>query len=108
VGSDGKLAAKYNSAIIRKLEKQAGLTDILQKHEALIEEFSEHPLVAGKRVALLPDGNSAFAAMFRAISNARDHINLETFIFPDGRITSANHFDIYMGAKRFDQPNNSS
>lgn len=42
--------------------------------------------MAGNKVVLLPDGESTFAAMFRAIANARDHINMETFVFDDVRI----------------------
>jgi cardiolipin synthase len=38
------------------------------------------PLVTGNRVTLLQDGPGTYAAMFEAIANARDHINLESYI----------------------------
>lgn len=48
-----------------------------------METASGKPLVKGNRVELLVDGPATFAAMFRAIENARDHVNMETFIFED-------------------------
>ena len=39
------------------------------------------PLVAGNRVELLQDGPGTYAAMFEAIDGARDHVNLESYIF---------------------------
>ena len=38
------------------------------------------PLVTGNRVDLLQDGPGTYAAMFEAIDQARDHINLESYI----------------------------
>ena len=46
---------------------------------ALVAGLGE-PLVAGNRVTLLQDGPGTYAAMFEAIANARDHINLESYI----------------------------
>lgn len=86
VGPHGKLSRKQRAAIVAKLKKQAGPTDILQKHVALVEDLSGAPLTAGNKVVLLPNGDATFAAMFRAIANARDHINMETFVFDDDRI----------------------
>ncbi len=39
------------------------------------------PMVTGNRVDLLQDGPGTYAAMFEAISGARHHINLESYIF---------------------------
>jgi len=41
------------------------------------------PLTSGNKVTLLVDGPATYAAMFKAMENARDHINLETFIIDD-------------------------
>ena len=46
---------------------------------ALVAGLSE-PLVAGNRVDLLQDGPGTYAAMFEAIDDARDHVNLESYI----------------------------
>ena len=46
---------------------------------ALVAGLSE-PLVTGNRVALLQDGPGTYAAMFEAIEQARDHVNLESYI----------------------------
>jgi cardiolipin synthase len=45
----------------------------------LVAGLSE-PLVTGNRIALLQDGPGTYAAMFDAIDNARDHVNLESYI----------------------------
>ncbi len=46
---------------------------------ALVAGLGE-PLVTGNRVDLLQDGPGTYAAMFAAIANARDHVNLESYI----------------------------
>ena len=46
---------------------------------ALVAGLGE-PLVTGNRVDLLQDGPGTYAAMFEAIDDARDHINLESYI----------------------------
>ena len=46
---------------------------------ALVAGLGE-PLVTGNRVILLQDGPGTYAAMFEAIDNASDHINLESYI----------------------------
>ena len=46
---------------------------------ALVAGLDE-PLVTGNRVDLLQDGPGTYAAMFEAIDNARDHVNLESYI----------------------------
>jgi len=46
---------------------------------ALVAGLGE-PLVTGNRVDLLQDGPGTYAAMFAAIDNARDHVNLESYI----------------------------
>ena len=44
------------------------------------------PLTKGNKVTLLADGQAAYAAMFKAMQSARDHINLETFIIDDDEV----------------------
>jgi cardiolipin synthase len=48
---------------------------------ALEEAATGSPLIAGNKVTLLYDGPQTMAGMIDAISAAKDHINLETYIF---------------------------
>lgn len=83
VTARGQLSPKRSREVIRKLEEEAGPTDILKKQIKLIEEISGTKLVSGNKATLLIDGPATYAAMFKAIRDARDSINLETFIFDD-------------------------
>ena len=86
VGPRGQLSPKMSAAVMERLKRQEGPTDILERQIALIESISGSPLVAGNKVTLLIDGPVTYAAMFKAIQNAKDHINLETFIFEDDEV----------------------
>ena len=57
--------------------------DSLARHLALEQEISGTPLSLGNQVVLLEDGPNTYAAMLSAIEAARDHINMETYIFED-------------------------
>jgi cardiolipin synthase len=48
---------------------------------ALEEAATGRPLIAGNKLTLLNDGPQTMKAMMAAIKNAKDHINLETYIF---------------------------
>ena len=67
-------------------EAAAGSPDILQRQLALQQALSDSPLVAGNQVSLLPTGLEAHKAMFDAMHQARDHINLEYFVFEDVQV----------------------
>ncbi len=53
----------------------------LKAQAALEEAATGVPLIAGNKVSLLFDGPQTLTAMIEAIDNAKDHINLETYIF---------------------------
>ena len=63
-------------AMIARLEKRVGRTEILQRHITIMKELSTLPLVEGDKALLLVDGPATYAAMEEAIQGARDHINL--------------------------------
>jgi cardiolipin synthase len=86
IGPHGQLSPKMSEAVMERLKKQAGLTDILDRHIALVQSIGGSPLVAGNKVTLLIDGPATYDAMFKAIRNAKDHINLETYIFEDDEV----------------------
>jgi len=79
----GLLSPQKSKALVERLQRSVDPTDILQRYVAVIESVSESPLTKGNKVTLLVDGPATYAAMFKAIQNAKDHINLETFIIED-------------------------
>ena len=83
VTAGGQLSPKQSREVIRNLAKEAGPTDILDRQIKQIETISGTKLVSGNKATLLIDGPATYAAMLKAIDEARDSINLETFIFDD-------------------------
>ena len=86
VSSKGLLSPQKSKAIMERLKKSVNPTDILERYTAVVESVTESPLTKGNKVTLLIDGPATYAAMFEAIRNAKDHINLETFIIEDDEI----------------------
>jgi len=83
VSSKGLVSPKKSKAIIARLQKSADPSDFLERHTAIVESVTESPLTKGNKLTLLTDGPATYAAMFKAIQNAKDHINLESYIFED-------------------------
>jgi cardiolipin synthase A/B len=71
------------AAVLEKLKREAPDADILTRHLAVEEAVTDAPLRPGNRVTLLRDGGQTFDAIWKAIGAARDHVNLEYFIFED-------------------------
>ena len=86
VSTKGLLSPQKSKAIMERLKRSVDPTDILERHTAVVESVTESPLTKGNKVTLLADGQAAYAAMFKAIQNAKDHINLETFIIEDDNV----------------------
>ncbi|PKO31834.1 MAG: cardiolipin synthase B [Betaproteobacteria bacterium HGW-Betaproteobacteria-7] len=82
----GQLSAPQSAAVVAGLKSRSGDIDILDKQIALEQAVVGSPLVLGNKVVLLHDGPATYGAMFAAIAAARDHINLETYIFEDDEI----------------------
>ena len=83
VSSKGLLSPQRSKAIMERLKLSVDPTDILERHNAVVESVTESPLTKGNKVTLKANGQAAYAAMFRSIQNAKDNINLETFIIED-------------------------
>jgi cardiolipin synthase len=83
VSSKGLLSPPQSKAIMERLKRSVASTDILERHTAVVESVTESPLMKGNKVTLLADGQAAYAAMFKVIQNAKDHINLESYIIED-------------------------
>jgi cardiolipin synthase A/B len=86
VSSKGLLSPQKSKAIMDRLKRSVNPTDILERYIAVVESVTESPLTGGNKVALLIDGDATYSAMFEAIGNAKNHINLETFILEDDEI----------------------
>lgn len=85
-GAHGPLTAKQSKEILTKLQKNGDDTNIFDKHLALEAEIVGSPLVVGNKVDLLVDGPTTYDAMLLAIQNAKNHINMETFIIENDEI----------------------
>jgi cardiolipin synthase len=81
--ASGRVSANKSAALLSELKRQSGDLDILDKQIALEQAISDSPLVLGNKATLLQDGGATYAAMFAAIEQAKDHINLETYIIED-------------------------
>lgn len=85
-GAHGPLTAKQSKAILVRLAKDGDDTNIFDKHLALESEIVGSPLLVGNKVELLVDGPATYDAMFAAIEQAKNHINMETFIIEDDEV----------------------
>jgi len=79
----GPVSAKRSATILAELKRRSGDLDILDKQLALEQAISDSPLTLGNKSTLLQDGSATYRAMFAAIAQARDHINLESYIIED-------------------------
>jgi cardiolipin synthase len=82
----GALSAERSEAILKEIAKQSGDSSMLVRHIRVEEALSRFPLTIGNQVTLLRDGPATYRSMNEAIRQAKDHINLETYIFRDDEI----------------------
>lgn len=84
--ASGALSKQKSAAILADLKRKSGDIDILEKQIALEQAIVGSPLIVGNKVTLLQDGATTYQAMFSAIRNARNHINLESYIIEDDEV----------------------
>ena len=85
-GAKGALSPRTSQAILANLSRRTDETGIFERHLALEEAIVGTPLVVSNKTTLYQDGEATYAAMFKAIAAARDHINIETYIIEDDEI----------------------
>ncbi|PXW91225.1 cardiolipin synthase [Nitrosomonas sp. Nm84] len=85
-GAHGPLTTQQSKAILARLKKDSADTPIFDRHLVLESEIVGSPLVMGNKVELLVDGPKTYDSMYSAIENAKDHINMETFLIEDDEI----------------------
>jgi cardiolipin synthase len=78
-GANGALSGSRAKALLAKRWSNGALD--LQAQAALEEAATGVPLIAGNKCTLLFDGPQTMAAMYQAITDAKNNINLETYIF---------------------------
>ncbi|MTV40917.1 cardiolipin synthase [Duganella radicis] len=78
-GPNGDLSDARTKALLAKRWSKGTLD--LQQQAALEEAATGVPLIAGNKCTLLFDGPQTMSEMLKAIAGARNHINLETYIF---------------------------
>lgn len=84
-GRRGPVSEDRSAAILERMEGNNGDSELLNKHLAYEQAVnSDSPLVLGNKLTLLQNGPATYEAMLAAIREARDHINLETYIFDGG------------------------
>jgi len=80
VGSRGELPPARAEAVLNRLQ-DTGDDNLLAHHLEFVRSLGGAPLSIGNATRLLIDGPAAHTAMFEAIAGARDHVNLQTYIF---------------------------
>jgi len=78
-GQRGRLNAAQREALLQRVGSQ-GSHALLQRHLAVMSASGEVNLHAGNDAQLLVDGPATFAAMFKAIEQARQTVLLESYI----------------------------
>lgn len=84
VNAQGPMRPRSGAAVLARRVKNA-LPDAITQ-AALEELVTSRPLIAGNKVSLLHDGPQTMASMMAAIRSARDHVNLETYIFDEDAV----------------------
>lgn len=86
LSAHGLLTIEKSTALMERLQHAVDPTDILGRHTVVVESVTDSPLTKGNAVTLLADGHATYAAMFRALEHAKDHIHLESYIIEDDTI----------------------
>jgi cardiolipin synthase len=82
-GADGPLSPAASEALIARLGGGAEGSAILQHHLKVEEAVGGSPLTTDNAVEVLRDGDQTFAAIGKAISEARETLNLEYYTIED-------------------------
>jgi cardiolipin synthase len=83
ISSDGPLSPAASRKVIAKLGGGAESGTILRRHLMVEEAVAGSPLTTGNAVKVLRDGDETFAAIGKAISGAKQTLNLEYYTIED-------------------------
>jgi cardiolipin synthase A/B len=82
----GPLSVAQSQSILARLRDSTQSSSLFDRHLAVEQELAGTSLTAGNQVRLLQDGPATYSAMLAAIAQAKDHINMETYILEDDEI----------------------
>ncbi|APV49402.1 hypothetical protein BWI17_06735 [Betaproteobacteria bacterium GR16-43] len=77
------LSTAQSKRILDDLTARSPNADLLERHLAIEEAVNAKPLTSGNKAVLLQDGPATYAAMFREMEAAREHIYVEMYIVED-------------------------
>jgi len=87
VGPHGAVTEEQAQEILYRLnQNQKVPTDLLDRHLAVEQVVTDVPLVLGNKVTLLENAGTTYDAMLEAIRGATNNINIQMYIFSDGKI----------------------
>lgn len=79
----GAVSERTSAALAAELKRKNGALDIVGRQLAIEQAVVDTPLVVGNKVTLLLDGPATYRAMFAAMRQARETINIEFYIIQD-------------------------
>ena len=90
----GSAAARVGRSSPAPPPDEAEVSAALQRQYEVQLALSESPMKFGNQATVLPTAADAFAAIFKAMHAARDHINLEYFVLADVRCNNESLGDV--------------
>ncbi len=86
VNAKGTLPHTEAKAIVKKIKRFSGVSDIVERQTLALQAVSGEPLISGNKVTLLVDGPATYASMLKAVDAAKHNVDFETFIFNDDEV----------------------
>lgn len=79
------MSAEQGRTLLDKLPQEEAAQPLV-RHAVILEAAASRPLIGGNAVELLTEGPATYKAMFEQTAKAKNHINLETYIFEDDEV----------------------
>jgi len=86
IDASGAVSDERQRAVLRELLSAGPAPGMLARQLPVAAAISPAPLVLGNRVTLLADGHAIERAIRDAVSGAKDHIDIETYILADDAV----------------------
>lgn len=100
LGPDGILNVAQSSRLLDSVAGGSTRDPLLERHLRIEQAIAGTPLTMGNATELLRDGEETFAAIFAAIEDAHDHINLEYYTLEDVSFEGRHLSDLLIAKRR--------